>query len=465
MLMCATTGLVAGTQIDDANAEQQVIVADPATNRAMWDVQFFLDIGVITGSTGLAPVGFDGTYWFCPEWNSATIHQFDKDGANHVTFTIPGVSAVRDIEYDGTYFYGGNAAGLFLWQMDFTAHTLVSTITLPVAARSCAYDADNDGFWVNVWTTDLICFSRTGTELNRITAPESLYGCAWDGTTQISGYAGPFLWVSTGTSSGVDEILKCYDIATKALTTTTHNVAQELGLGIAGGLVTTPDYEAGTLTLAGCCQATSDYIFAYEVSITNAPPATPGAPTGPTSGNMGTEYTFSASTTDPEGDDVQFMFDWGDGNFSEWTTPSSGSGSAAHAWYAVGSYEIKVKAKDAVHGGESDWSPAHTMTILAAPVLKVEWIRGGLFKVSASIKNVGGVPANNTAWTITLTGGAFIGKETTGTVDLGVGIPTTIKSGFILGFGATVVKVTLTHPESSATKEVPGKVLLFFIKI
>jgi hypothetical protein len=64
MLMCATTGLVAGTQIDDANAEQQVIVADPATNRAMWDVQFFLDIGVITGSTGLAPVGFDGTYWF-----------------------------------------------------------------------------------------------------------------------------------------------------------------------------------------------------------------------------------------------------------------------------------------------------------------------------------------------------------------------------------------------------------------
>ena len=253
------------------------IVADPATNRAMWDVQFFLDIGVITASTQLAPVGFDGTYWYAPEWSSATIHQFDKDGANHATFTIPGATSIRDIEYDGTYFYGGNAAGLFIWQMDFTAHTLVSTITLPVAARSCAYDADNDGFWVNVWTTDLICFSRTGTELNRITAPESLYGCAWDGTTQISGYDGPFLWVSTGTSSGVDLILKCYDIATKALTTTTHNVAQELGLGIAGGLITTPDYEAGTLTLAGCCQATSDYIFAYEVSITNAPPATPGA--------------------------------------------------------------------------------------------------------------------------------------------------------------------------------------------
>jgi len=466
MLLCATTGLVAGTQTDDANAVPSTPITPSPENRAMWDVQFFLDIGTITGSTQLAPVGFDGTYWYAPEWSTATIHQFDKDGANHVTFTIPGVSSVRDIEYDGTYFYGGNAAGLFIWQMDFTAHTLVSTITLPVAARSCAYDADNDGFWVNVWTTDLICYSRTGTELNRITAPESLYGCAWDGNTQISGYAGPFLWVSTGTSTGVDEIIKCYDIATKALTTTTHNVAQELGAGIAGGLVTTTDYEPGTMTLAGCNQATAnDYIFAYELSITNAPPATPGAPTGPTSGKMGIDYTFSASTTDPEGDDVQFMFDWGDGNYSDWTTPSSGSGSASHAWYAVGSYDVKVKAKDAVHGGESDWSPAHSITILAAPLLKVEWIKGGLFKVTASIKNQGGIAANNTAWTISFTGGAFIGKETTGTENLGVGVVTTIKSGFVLGFGPTVVKVTLTHPDSTASMEKEGKVLLFFIKI
>ena len=467
MLMCVTTGLVAGTQTEDENAAQQLQVADNNQDRAMWDVQFNIDVGTPAGSTQLAAVGFDGTYFYCPEWSTATIHQFNKDGSGHTTFTIPGVTSCRDLSYDGTYFYGGNAAGLFIWQMDFTAHTLVSTITSPVAARSCGYDIDNDAFWINVWTTDLKLISRTGTVLDTLAAPESLYGCAWDGITQISGYTGPFLWVSTGTSSGVDLIIKCYDLATKALTTTNHNVAAELGAGIAGGLEVTTEYEEGIFTLYGCCQATNDYIYGYEIATTNNPPATPAAPTGPSSGVMGVSYSFSATTTDPESEDVAFMFDWGDGTFSDWTSfvPSGGSGSASHAWTATGSFDVKVKAKD-VNGGQSDWSAAHPMTILGAPILSVEWIKGGLFKVTASIKNLGGVEATDINWTITLTGGAFIGKETTGTIaSLAPSAGVTISSKFILGFGATVVKVTATCAESSDTMEKSGKVLLFFIKI
>jgi hypothetical protein len=473
MLLCATTGLVTGTQTEDGNAGPQILSENTIQNRDMWDVQFQYDVGGMTGSLYLGPAGFDGTYFYCPEWNSANIYQFNKNGTFVQTFTIPGVTSVRDIDYDGTYFYGGNAAGLFLWQMDFTAHTLVSTITLPVAARSCAYDptADggNGGFWVNVWTSDLKLVSRSGVVLDTLAAPESLYGSAWDDVTQISGYDGPFLWVFTGTATGTDGIIKVYDLATKTLVSgVTHNVAQELGAGIAGGLFITPDYEPGLLTLGGIIQGTdpiNDYLFGYEISASNSPPETPNAPAGPTSGSVGVSYSFAASTTDPDGDNISYMFDWGDGNNSGWLGPyaSGATATGSYAWDAIGTYNITVKAKDA-NGAESGVSVAHTIVITpAAPVLEIQAITGGLLKVKTSIKNTGTVAATNVSWSIKLDGGLILlGKQTTGTIPtIAAGGEVGISSKLILGFGATVITVTA----GTASKTQDAKVLLFFIKI
>ena len=208
------------------------------------------------------------------------------------------------------------------------------------------------------------------------------------------------------------------------------------------------------------------FAIPYTYSVNN-PPNTPGAPSGPTSGVMETDYSFTASTTDPEGDDIYYWFDWDDGTNTGWLGPYSSGATvtATHAWSSIGDYDITVKAKDE-KGKESDFSPPHTITIVESPVLKIDWIMGGLFKVKTLIKNIGGLPANNIAYSITLTGGAFIGKETTGTIaSLAPGASETVKSKFILGFGATVVKVTATIPESSDTKEQNGTVMLFFIKL
>jgi photosystem II stability/assembly factor-like uncharacterized protein len=201
----------------------------------------------------------------------------------------------------------------------------------------------------------------------------------------------------------------------------------------------------------------------------NRPPTTPDAPSGPTNGIINVEYEFTASTTDPEGDDVYYWFDWDDGTNSGWLGPytSGAPVTESHTWTAVGVYHITVKAKDEL-GHESDISPAHTITITEAqvPILKIEWIVGGVLKVKTLIKNIGGDAANNIAWTITLTGGAFIGKETTGTItSIEPDASETVNSKLILGFGATVVKVTATIPESTDIKEQSGTVLLFFIKL
>jgi len=99
----------------------------------------------------------------------------------------------------------------------------------------------------------------------------------------------------------------------------------------------------------------------------NQPPSTPPLPTGPDSGNPGTSYDFTANTTDPDGDQVAFKFDWGDESQSNWTDFVN-SGEAAgdyHSWSSEGTYKVKVKAKD-TQGAESDWSPAHQIEISRA---------------------------------------------------------------------------------------------------
>ena len=72
---------------------------------------------------------------------------------------------------------------------------------------------------------------------------------------------------------------------------------------------------------------------------------------------MGQEYSYTTSTTDPNGDEVYYQWDWGDGTTSEWLGPYN-SGvviTATHQWAAKGSFSIKVKAKD-MSGAESSWS-------------------------------------------------------------------------------------------------------------
>ncbi len=80
--------------------------------------------------------------------------------------------------------------------MDFTTQTLISSFTAPTAVRAIAYDDDANAFWGNNWATDLVLFDESGTTLNTISSPPSMYGAAYDNFSD----GGPFLWIFTGTS-------------------------------------------------------------------------------------------------------------------------------------------------------------------------------------------------------------------------------------------------------------------------
>ncbi|PNX50059.1 MAG: hypothetical protein BV456_08000, partial [Thermoplasmata archaeon M8B2D] len=89
----------------------------------------------------------------------------------------------------------------------------------------------------------------------------------------------------------------------------------------------------------------------------NAPPNTPIID-GPNSGKSGTLYTYTFTSTDPDGDDItEYIIDWGDGLNETITGPfiSGNPQTKNHTWDEKGNYIIKAKAKD-FYGAESDWA-------------------------------------------------------------------------------------------------------------
>jgi len=428
------------------------------TDNAMWDLITTIDIEGASGSVYQAGCDFDGTYFYGLDYNGPNIYQYDITGTLVGTFTISGCNSVRDLGYDGTYFYGGAAANT-IYQMDFTNHQLIGTISSPVAVRGCAYDSDNDGFWVSNWDTDIVCVGRDGSTIATLsTSLTSKYGLAYDNWSPD----GPYLWVFDQTD-GYHQVFHQIRIA-DGTEVATHDCESELAnAGIAGGCTVTADYQSGTLCIIGLSQASPDVLAIYDIGTTNPPP-TVTVPAGPDTGVIGTTYSFTASATDPDGTPCYIRFDWGDGTVSDWIGPfaSGGTATGSYAWNGLGVFNVKAQAKDS-DASQSGWSDAHPIEIVSAPVLKIGTVSGTIGKIKVSIGNTGVVEATNITWWANLTGGVFLGKTTTGNIaTIGPGGHAEVSTKFIIGFGKAHLSITASCADSTATLEKDLKVYLFF---
>jgi len=89
--------------------------------------------------------------------------------------------------------------------------------------------------------------------------------------------------------------------------------------------------------------------------IENDPPTIPNIE-GPASGKAGKDHTYKFTSTDPDGNQVAYYVDWGDGSQASWSSfhPSGDSYSISHTWIEDGRFTIKAKSKD-IYSAESDW--------------------------------------------------------------------------------------------------------------
>lgn len=221
---------------------------------------------------GSAGCETDGINYYVTQWSSDLIWKVNMSGVIVDSFSITGVTGLRDLAYDGEYFYGGKSTNvIYKMKFDTVAPYLVSTISSPnESVRNICYDptADNGagGFWVGNWATDFSLVSRSGTVLSTIASTahglSSTYGTAYD--TISTG--GPYIWtISAGTPSNATIIQ--IKVSTGAQTGLTHDVSNEFpGATTGGGLWMQADIVTGTTTLGGLVQGTA--IFGYDLATT-----------------------------------------------------------------------------------------------------------------------------------------------------------------------------------------------------
>lgn len=112
------------------------------------------------------------------------------------------------------------------------------------------------------------------------------------------------------------------------------------------------------------------------------PPETPTKPDGPDEWIPFEEVTFSSTTTDPDGDSIYYLFDWGDGNNSGWVGPyaSGQTGKASYIWHELSEYQVKVMARDTLNT-QSEWSEPHTITIIPNEAPGKPTVEGPVFGI------------------------------------------------------------------------------------
>ena len=239
------------------------------STKGAWTVQFNHDVA----RSASAGCETDGTNYYMTQWNSSLIWKVSMAGVVVDSFSVPGVSGLRDLAYDGTYFYGG-ASGNVIYKMKFdtAVPTLIGSIASPsVSVRNICYDASaNSGagaFWVGNWATDFSLVSRAGTVLSTISATNhgltSTYGTAYD-TISVGG---PYIWAISAGAPANTTIFQI-KVSTGMQTGLTHDITTDIAQAgaLGGGLWMQTGIVGSTTTLGGLVQGTS--IFGYDLAST-----------------------------------------------------------------------------------------------------------------------------------------------------------------------------------------------------
>ncbi len=124
-------------------------------------------------------------------------------------------------------------------------------------------------------------------------------------------------------------------------------------------------------TFGGLWVTEGDVFPKLTIEIENQPPNSPSTPSGSTILNIDESGTYSTNATDPDGDQVQYRFDWdanGSHDYSDWTdfVPSGTTVSMNHSWSNGGSYVVKAQARD-TYNETSVWSNGLSVYVNSPP--------------------------------------------------------------------------------------------------
>jgi hypothetical protein len=244
----------------------------------IWDI-----LGTFNTSASAMPgIETDGTNIYSTTWNGDLFSRYDMTGTHLGDFTISGVEQIRDMAYNGSYFYGSDVT-MTIYVMDLANETLIGTIDATcegiTGIRHIAYDPQldngNGGFWIGNWD-ELGAVAMDGTEIYSLIEDiaDSCYGTAYDEWSE----GGPYLWMFFQDGSGA--VIHQFDIAAQSLTNVTHDASDLPGFvagNTAGGLASYMT-DSGVFALIVNIQQNPNLIGIYEI-IEIGDPLRPNIPT------------------------------------------------------------------------------------------------------------------------------------------------------------------------------------------
>lgn len=104
------------------------------------------------------------------------------------------------------------------------------------------------------------------------------------------------------------------------------------------------------------------------IAVNDQPPDKPTTPSGPPTANIGDEYIYTSSATNPSGNNVSIQFSFGGDGTSAWSAPVSPGepASMAHTWNNKGTFLVTAVAKDTFTGLISEVSDPLSVSVAKA---------------------------------------------------------------------------------------------------
>jgi type IX secretion system substrate protein len=241
-------------------------LANPVPNATMqrdtFNLQFTFPPTAFVGDYGIES---NGTDIYVTQWLEDSIARYDQLGNVIEAFVIPGVGHVRDLAYDGQYYYGSPSANYF-YVLDLDNKILIDTIHTSFNIRGMAYDPIEDVLWASSnWEPEFHKMDMQGNVLDSWIASgqtmNAISGLAYDNSTA----GGPFLWGFSQDSTGA--VIVKYDIATQSQTGNMINMSSLEPSGIAGGLFINNMTARTGETLGGMIQ--NYLVFAFDLAYAN----------------------------------------------------------------------------------------------------------------------------------------------------------------------------------------------------
>lgn len=138
------------------------------SEKALWDIQFDHAAGALPGRAGAY---WTGTEFWISRWSNDSLFTVNNSGTVTASFKIAGITGVRGITGDGTSLYLATNSTT-VYKVNPATKTLISTITVPAAARYITYDASLNGgaggFYIGSFNSAITKCSMTGANLGSI---------------------------------------------------------------------------------------------------------------------------------------------------------------------------------------------------------------------------------------------------------------------------------------------------------